>query len=139
MFPSIKTGVVAAPVQALPKLKAALRYQPPGLTLPWIMELITSGTLDRMILGKQEEARHRQTTASEVLKGVPYQTFPTSFHIWLEVPDGWLPQNINIMPAQRYFAGQGSAPSAMRITLAGENDPARMRKGLESFVSQLRP
>ncbi len=139
MFPSIKTGVVTAPAHTLTKLKTALRYQPPGLTLPWIMELITSGKMDEIILGKQEEARRRQAIASVVLKGIPYQTFPTSFHIWLEVPEGWLPKNINVMPAQRYFAGTGPAPSAMRLTLAGENDPARMRKGLEIFASQLRP
>lgn len=139
MFPSIKTGVVAAPPQALTRLRTALRYQPPGLTLPWIMELITSGKMDEMILGKREEARRRQAVAKGLLKDLHYQTTPTSFHLWLEVPEGWLPQNISVMPAIRYFAGTHSAPSAMRITLAGEHDPARMKKGLEEFVSQLRP
>jgi DNA-binding transcriptional MocR family regulator len=139
MFPSIKTGVVSAPPQSVLKLRSALRYQPPGLTLPWIMELILNGKMDEIIRGKQDEAKRRQATAAEILKGIHYQTFPTSFHLWVEVPEGWLPQNINVMPALRYFAGRGKAPSATRLTLAGESDPARMKEGLELFVSQLRP
>lgn len=139
LFPSIKTGVVAAPAQTLSKLRAALRYQPPGLTLPWIMELISTGTMDKIIGGKQDEAKNRQKIATEVLKGIPYQTYPTSFHLWLEVPEGWLPKEISVMPAVRYFAGKGAVPGAMRITLAGESDPLKMRKGLESFATQLRP
>ncbi len=139
LFPSIKTGVVVAPVQSLSRLKCALRYQSPGLTLPWLMDLISTGKVDEIILGKQEEARRRQAVAAEVLKGIPYQTQPTSFHLWLEVPEGWLPAGINVMPAIRYSSNPDSIPWAIRLTLAGESDLTRMRKGLELIASQLRP
>jgi DNA-binding transcriptional MocR family regulator len=139
LFPSIKTGVVAAPVEMLSRLKTALRYQPPGHTLPWICDLMNSGKMDEVIQGKQEEARRRQAMASEVLKGLSYETSPTSFHLWMTVPAGWVPQGMTVMPATRYYAGRGPAPSAMRLTLAGENDISRMKLGLEMLADQLRP
>lgn len=137
LFPSLKTAVVSAPKSSLPALEGALRYRPSNLALPWIMDLMKSGRLDQVLTGKQEEARKRQTLAAEVLKGLSYDSFPTSFHLWMKVPAGWEPEGIQVMPGSKYTV-DGRLIDRIRITLAGENEREKVKEGLENLARQLR-
>lgn len=139
LFPSLKTGMVFAPQSAIAALVTSLRYQPSSLTLPWIMDLMASGELDQILIGKQGEARLRQAMASEVLKDHSYETAPTSFHLWLKAPGSWEPHGISVVPGHRYYHGKGPAPEYVRITLAGETEIPTVHEGLRIIADQLRP
>ncbi len=139
LFPGIKTALIAAPEACMPALTEALRatgHQPSPLTLPWVLDLLSSGKMDQIILDKQNEARKRQAIASEILKGLEFQTIPSSFHLWLKVPESWSPQGVGIVPGIRYFAGENTPPSAVRVALAGETLP-KMEEGLKRIATQL--
>lgn len=139
LFPSLKTAVVVAPAKLAEQLGISLRYTPSALTLPWIMDLIDSKKYQKIIESKQTEARSRQQMAREILKDRISQTVPTSFHLWMDVPEGWECSGVTVMPASRYFAGKGKAPNAIRITLAGEPHREIVQKGLELISQKIRP
>lgn len=138
LFPAIKTAVVAAPVSALPALDSALRYRSPGLTLPWVIDLIQSGKFDEVIHQKREEARKRQAIARDILNKFTYQMFATSFHLWVPLSQEAEVPGVNVMSGKKYWAGPGPSNPAVRLTLAGENDPIRMKEGLSLISQKLR-
>lgn len=139
LFPSLKTAVVVSPAKLTEKLALSLRYAPSGLTLPWIMDLLDSKEYQNIIEAKQNEALERQQMARQILGNHPVKTVPTSFHLWMDVPDAWECPGVSVMPASRYYAGTGKAPSAIRITLAGEPEREKVLKGLELISQKLRP
>jgi DNA-binding transcriptional MocR family regulator len=46
-----------------------------------------TGRLEDIILAKRSVANQIQEEIKPLLTGLSYQTFPTSFHLWLRLPD----------------------------------------------------
>jgi DNA-binding transcriptional MocR family regulator len=142
LFPSIKTAFVVAPENCVASLNEALRgvgHQPSPLTLPWVMDLIPTQIIERLLQTKRSEAKKRQLLAKELLGPFEFQATEFSFHLWLTLSDGWTSVSANqalrnagvgIVPGINYSTNSVD-PKKIRIALAGAENLESVRRGLE--------
>lgn len=142
LFPSLKTAFIVTPEKHIPTLNSVIRasaHSPSPLTLPWAVEFINSKEFGELMTLKKEEAIRRQEIASAELNGFTYQTIPTSFHIWLELPKKWnslraaealMNVGVGVVPGMNYSANGTESVPAIRIALSGEAEKSRVTQGL---------
>ena len=105
-------------------------------------ELITDGTVLRIVDWKRKEVAARQEVVNRVLDGLRFQTHAYSPHVWLYLPDSWQTQAFVSQAKQRGvhvngapdFAADPEAPlQAVRLCLG----PPRSRPVLEDALMRL--
>jgi len=72
LFASIKTAFIVAPEKSIAALTEGLRcagHQPSLLTMPWVLNFVSSQKLDSVIKLKLSEAEKRQAFTQEILQG----------------------------------------------------------------------
>lgn len=150
LFASIKTAFIVAPEKSILALAEGLRctgHQPSLLTMPWVLNFISSGKLDSVIKLKLNEAKKRQASAKEILQAFEYKTTEHAFHLWLTLPNGWTSISANealrnagvaIVPGVNYSV-DASDPKKIRIALAGEENRDRVAQGLQILAKVLKP
>lgn len=86
----LRVGFVAAPERLMPALERAIRvstWNTPSLTVALACQWIDSGIVDTLEDRKRKDARHRQMLARRILRGGSIIAHPTSYYLWLEMPD----------------------------------------------------
>lgn len=86
----LRVGFVAAPERLMPALERAIRvstWNTPSLTVALACKWIDSGIVDTLEDRKRKDARHRQMLARRILRGGSIIAHPTSYYLWLEMPD----------------------------------------------------
>jgi DNA-binding transcriptional MocR family regulator len=81
---------VAAPERLVPALERAIRvstWNTPSLTVALACQWIESGIVDTLENQKRKDARRRQVLARRILRGGSIVAHPTSYYLWLEMPD----------------------------------------------------
>lgn len=148
VFSSIKTAVVVAPkscVGSLVESSRSVAHQPSALTLPWVMDLISSKKIDQVIALKRNLVKERQVLAKQLLSSFEYETTDFSYHLWLTLPTGWT--SVSATQALRdagvavasgiSYSPSGIDPNKIRVALAGEEGLERVKQGLEILVKVL--
>lgn len=140
--------VIAPDVRAGFPFTAALRattVMASPLTVGLATRWIEDGTADQLLRFVRNETRARQTLASEVLGGQKFLSDPLSFHLWLELPDGWTRSafaaqmratGIGVVPSDA-FAADGAPGEAVRIGLGGPVSRAQLRTALDYMAHAL--
>jgi len=87
----LRIGIVAAPPAMIPALELAIRvtsWNTPSLTVALACRWIESGEVDALEDGKRCDARERQRVARSVLRGCDVTSHPSSYYLWLNLPQG---------------------------------------------------
>jgi DNA-binding transcriptional MocR family regulator len=108
---------------------------------------IKDGTADRAIAEKKRELERRNQAANDVLQGFHFKSWPTSYFIWLQLPDSWglarfetelERERILVAPASCFAVDKDRMANAVRIGLGGLTDLPTLRRTLAILADVLR-
>ncbi|MGU3494396.1 PLP-dependent aminotransferase family protein [Xanthobacteraceae bacterium A53D] len=128
--PGLTLGFVAGPPSWSGRLVSAVRsgaWATTGLSLSAALHVMADGIIDRLVAGKQVDARNRQALLTTLFPGDMLKTDPRSYHAWLELPEPWRAETfaaaaarrgIAITPASAFAVTPGHAPNAVRLALS---------------------
>jgi DNA-binding transcriptional MocR family regulator len=129
----LRFGFVSAPVALVPAIERAIRAttrNTPALISAIACRWLEDGTVSRLEAQKRDDARTRQSVARDVLRGLPLVGHPSSYFVWLPLPQdaradriaGSLARaHVSVSTAEA-FATAAPAPQAIRLAL-GSVDP----------------
>jgi len=136
----LRVGFVAVPLQwvhALERTIMATVWNAPGVMTAIAIAWIEDGTVLQLEAQKREDARARQVLVEEVLVGLDYIRHPSSYFLWLPLPEdtradqfamALTRENISVSTAEP-FATTAHVPHAVRLAL-GSVDMAALREAL---------
>ena len=87
----LRVGFVVAPVPVAPAIERAIRattWNTPAITTAIACRWLEDGTVSRLEARKRDDARTRQSMARDVLAGLPQISHPSSYFVWLPLPEG---------------------------------------------------
>lgn len=124
----LRIGFVVAPAALVPAIERVIRattWNTPGLTAAIATRWLEDGTVDRLETQKREDARQRQSIASEILADFPYVGHPSSYFLWLPLAKDARPDRIATALATKHvavstaepFATTPTVPHALRLAL----------------------
>jgi DNA-binding transcriptional MocR family regulator len=116
------------------------------LTTALATQWIYDGSAARLLAGIQSEARSRMDLARQfLLAGAP--RVPTgAIHVWHTLPSYWtsldfarvaLAQGLAVTPSDAFYAAGLNPPNAIRISLGGAKDRARLADALATLSTLL--
>jgi DNA-binding transcriptional MocR family regulator len=143
----LRFGFAVAPSELVPALESAIRattWNTPALTAAIARRWLDDGTVGRLEARKREDARRRQTLASEVLAGLPWTGHPSSYFRWLPLAPDSRPDRLVAALARRRvavataepFATTPAVPQALRLAL-GSVGHAELRDALAAVRQEV--
>ncbi|MEE1819767.1 PLP-dependent aminotransferase family protein [Streptomyces sp. SP18ES09] len=138
----LRVGFVVAPPSVVPSLERAIRattWNTPALTTAIACRWLDDGTVDSLEARKRDDARARQAVAREELAGLRPVGHPSSYFVWLPLPEdaradrltaALARQHISVSTAEPYTTTTHT-PQALRLAL-GSTDLDRLRSTLRT-------
>ena len=129
LAPGIAVGFLHVPAQLRDRLAVVVRtgaWSVSPLALAAGMRLLADGTAAEITRRKRADAVARQAIVAECLAGHQIAADPRSYHVWLNLPDGWRAEaltaaaaraSIAITPASAFAVAPGHSPNAVRLAL----------------------
>ena len=148
--PGLRIGYVRAPVPLLERVSSALRattWMAAPLMAEIAARLVRSGDAARLADAQRSEAIMRQGIARQRLADFEVATHPSSFHLWLTLPEPWRREEftvqarqrgVGVAPAEAFAIGRAPVPHAVRIGLSAARDRAQLDRALEVLAELLR-
>jgi DNA-binding transcriptional MocR family regulator len=124
----LRVGFVVAPAGLVPSLERAIRattWNTPAVMTAIACRWLDDGTVDRLEAAKRSDARARQSIARHALAGLPMIGHPTSYFLWLPLPEdvradrvvsALLTERVSVSTAEP-FATSAHVPHAIRLAL----------------------
>ncbi|RDJ22218.1 PLP-dependent aminotransferase family protein [Bosea caraganae] len=148
LTPGLRTAFVVIPAGAEPDaLTSALRaltLMPAPLMTALATHWIRVGAAGDLLKGVREEAAARQVLARAILPASA-QAHPNGLHVWQPLPAHWdryrlieavRQQGLGVTPSDA-FSVEGRAPDAVRISLGGVPERARLVEALKTLAATL--
>jgi DNA-binding transcriptional MocR family regulator len=147
--PGLRIGYVKAPHTLIPHLAGAQRaasIMAGSLCGEMAAHLIHSGQAASAAAHQREAARHRQALAASILPSSNTLGHDSSFHLWLQLPDGWSSaafvraawmRGVAVTPGDA-FTPDGADPSGVRICLCAVSEIETLRAALTTLSGLLR-
>lgn len=138
-----QTCFLLYPNNSLPGLDAMVRLT--GNDTPYLMRrfsfyLLKKGYVDTLIKKKRELAVSRKQGIEALLSPLTFETFPTSFHLWIHLPEGadamtiteaLRKQEILVAGGEEYSPTDNT--SFIRIALSAEDDDRKRYSALKAI------
>lgn len=136
----LRVGFVTAPTDLVPALERAIRattWNAPAVMTAIACQWLDDGTVDRLEAAKRSDARVRQSLAREALAGLPYVGHPSSYFLWVPLPEevradrvatALAAERVSVATAEP-FATTAHVPHALRLAL-GTTDLDVLRDAL---------
>ncbi|PCR93402.1 GntR family transcriptional regulator [Pseudomonas fluorescens] len=136
----LRVGFIAAPLQTVPALERIIRattWNTPGVMTAIACSWLDDGTVTVLEAQKRHDARARQVLAGEILKDIEHIGHPSSYFLWLPLPEDaradqvvveLMQQQIAVSIAEP-FVVSAHVPHAIRIAL-GSVDMDVLRQAL---------
>jgi DNA-binding transcriptional MocR family regulator len=150
LTPGLRTAYVVSPddnarIRFLAALRAATLMSTPLMTsvaTQWIHD----GSASQLLEGVRNEARVRQQLAEDILTDGNQHWPAGGIHIWYELPDSWTTQAVAIaarmeglaVTSSDAFAAGSESATAIRISLGGVRDRARLAQALQRLADLIR-
>ncbi|WP_085706929.1 PLP-dependent aminotransferase family protein [Pseudomonas sp. B35(2017)] len=86
----LRVGYIVAPPATVPALERIIRattWNTPGVMTAIACGWLDDGTVERLEEEKRQDARARQALAVKVLEGLPVVGHPSSYFLWLPLPE----------------------------------------------------
>lgn len=136
----LRVGFIAAPVGMVPALERVIRattWNTPGVMTAIACGWLEDGTVIELEEQKRNDAKARQKLAAELLKGLSWIGHPSSYFLWLPLPEDVRADQIVVELQQHQisvttaepFAVSAHVPHAIRLAL-GSVDMAVLRQAL---------
>lgn len=137
----LRVGFVAAPATWIPKIERSIRattWNTPGVMTAIASGWLADGTVARLEAQKRRDAEMRQAIAAEIMGGARMVRHPSSYFVWLPLPDdlradttamALMNSRIAVSTAEPFATG-AKVPHALRLAL-GSVDPDRLRLALK--------
>jgi DNA-binding transcriptional MocR family regulator len=140
MATGLRVGFIAAPVGMVPALERVIRattWNTPGVMTAIACGWLDDGTVIELEEQKRNDAKARQKLAAELLKGLSCIGHPSSYFLWLPLPEDVRADQIVVELQQHQisvttaepFAVSAHVPHAIRLAL-GSVDMAVLRQAL---------
>jgi DNA-binding transcriptional MocR family regulator len=138
----LRFGFIAAPTTLVPAIERTIRattWNTPAVMTAIACRWLDDGTVARLETDKRNDARTRQSIAREVLAGCPQVTHPSSYFLWLPLPDevradqiaaALVDEHVSVSTAEP-FATSAHLPHAIRLAL-GSTDLSTLREALRT-------
>jgi DNA-binding transcriptional MocR family regulator len=129
LAPGIAVGFLYVPAPLRERLAVTVRtgaWSVTSIALAAGMGLLGDGTAAEITRRKRSDAVVRQAIVAECLAGHHIESDPRSYHVWLNLPDGWRAEaltaaaaraGIAITPASAFAVSPGHSPNAVRLAL----------------------
>ncbi|WP_063047555.1 aminotransferase-like domain-containing protein [Nocardia pseudovaccinii] len=136
----LRFGFVAAPTTLVPTIERAIRtttWNTPAVMTAIACRWLDDGTVTRLEAQKRDDARIRQSIARAVLAGLPLVSHPSSYFLWLPLPEevradqiaaALMREQVLVSTAEP-FATSTHVPHALRLAL-GSTNPDALREAL---------
>ena len=136
----LRVGFVSAAVSHVPAIERAIRattWNTPGIITAIACRWLDDGTVRELEAAKREDAQRRQAVARDVLGDLPRITHPSSYFVWLPLPDdaradriaaSLIRERISVSTGEPY-ATSIHVPQAIRLAL-GSTDLPTLRETL---------
>lgn len=140
--PGLRIGFLKASVSMIERISTNLRgttWMATPLMAEVATRLIRSGQAERMATWQRTEAVARQEIAADILDDSDIMTNPSSFHLWLRLPEPWRREDftavarrrgVGVAPADAFTVGRAPVPHAVRVGLSAANDRAELERAL---------
>lgn len=148
--PVVRTGLLVAPVEYAAAVANAVKQSSSGVSRVMAgaaCAMLADGTMDRVIAAKRVEGARRQAAARELMVGLEVSAGPNAWHLWVTLPDGLTPEDVEtrceekgvLVSGGNWFAAPGTVePRAVRLGLGGEVEVERALEGVRIFVEVVR-
>lgn len=148
--PVVRTGLMVVPVEYAAAAANAVKQSASGVSRVLsgaVSAMLADGTMDRLIAAKRVEGAARQAAARELLEGLELSAGPNAWHLWVSLPEGLGPEDVEkrceetgvLVSGGNWFAAPGAAvPRAVRLGLGGEVERDRALEGVRLFVEVVR-
>jgi DNA-binding transcriptional MocR family regulator len=148
--PVVRTGLLVTPVEYAAATANAVRQSASGVSRVLAgaaCAMLADGTMDRLIAAKRVEGARRQAAARELLEGLEVSAGPNAWHLWVSLPEGMGPEEVErkceeksvLVSGGNWFAAPGTeTPRAVRLGLGGEVEMDRAMEGVRVFVEVVR-
>ncbi|VVP51948.1 Histidinol-phosphate aminotransferase [Pseudomonas fluorescens] len=86
----LRVGFIAAPLDKVPALERTIRattWNTPGVLTAIASTWLDDGTVMQLEAEKRKDAQARQALAAQVLAGLRYISHPSSYFLWLPLPE----------------------------------------------------
>ncbi|HVI27942.1 PLP-dependent aminotransferase family protein [Hansschlegelia sp.] len=146
LAPGFRTAFVVAPGGAeagsVARALRALTLMPAPLMVSLLSFWIRDGVAADVLAGVRAEAAARQTLAQDILPAEA-RAHPSGLHVWLPLPSRWnrhgliesaRAQGLGVTPSDAFAAG-ADAPEAVRISLGGVPERARLAGALRTLAA----
>lgn len=124
----LRVGFIAAPLQTVPALERIIRattWNTPGVMTAMACGWLDDGTVTLLEQQKRDDAKARQMLATELLQGLTCIGHPSSYFLWLPLPEDvradqivveLMREQISVTTAEP-FAVSAHVPHAIRLAL----------------------
>jgi len=124
----LRVGFIAAPLHAVPALERIIRattWNTPGVMTAMACGWLDDGTVTLLEQQKRDDAKARQMLAAELLQGLTCIGHPSSYFLWLPLPEDvradqivveLMREQISVTTAEP-FAVSAHVPHAIRLAL----------------------
>lgn len=145
----LRVGFVAAPREARERMIESLYVSylgGPPLTTEVFANWLDDGTVERTIAQRRRDTTARQAMAGKVLSELQFKGHPNSYHIWLELPEGWSgmrlaleaqSKGVRITPAEAFAMHDRRSIAAVRLSIVAAPTEALLKTGLTTIVDIL--
>lgn len=132
--------------RVLHSLRATIWMTPPligEIAASWIR----SETAERLLRLRRQEAAIRYALAAEALAGYGFTGHPSSYHLWLDLPEPWRPERfaaeaerrgVAVASAEEFIVGRETQAYGVRVALGAARSRSALRQGLQTLVDLLR-
>jgi DNA-binding transcriptional MocR family regulator len=127
--PGVAVGFLHVPASLQERVATTVRagaWSASSLALDVGIRLMGDGTAAEITRLKRTDARKRQAIVAKCLSGFEIVADPRSYHVWLQLPDGWRSEafaaaaardGISLTPSSAFTIAPGHAPNAVRLAL----------------------
>ena len=148
LAPGVAVGLLYVPISLRERFATIVRtgaWSVTPLALAAGMTLLADGTAAEITRRKRADAVARQAIVAESLAGHSLVADPRSYHVWLNLPDGWRAEpltaaaaraGIAVTPANAFAIAPGHSPNAVRLAL-GQPSHDELRAALMRLAALL--
>jgi DNA-binding transcriptional MocR family regulator len=146
----LRIGYVVPPPGEVQRVSATMQATT-WFTAPLMAEIATqwieSGKAEEMASWKRAETAVRCSLARHLLSPWIPQSGPTSFHLWVPLPEPWRAESfvgqarargVLVNSPDEFLVGRETAPHAVRVCLGAGLSRSRLEEGLHRLAELLR-
>lgn len=149
LAPGLRLGFLHGPAPLAREIVGAQRelslgHAPLGAEL--FARAQRAGIVAEAMRQQRAEMAERQRLAARLLAPLDSRGQPAALHVWLSLPEPWTSAEaalalaragVLVAPAERFLAGRGGAPRAVRVSLSAPPTRTHLRSALERIAATL--